>query len=73
MDSLLINDGIVNMSGFDYGFIGGATFKLNSHQIALTGMIESSSEKNAIEKEQRDKGKEVKKTNGISKISRISI
>ena len=49
MDSLLINEGIVNLSGFDYGFIGGATFKLNSHQIAFTGMIESSSEKNAIE------------------------
>lgn len=49
MESLLISDGIVNLDGFDYGFIGGASFKLNQFQLAFTGTIYSASEKNAIE------------------------
>lgn len=49
MESLLVSDGIVNLDGFDYGFIGGASFKLNQFQMAFTGTIDSSSEKNAIE------------------------
>lgn len=49
IESLLVSDGIAQLNGFDYGFIGGASFKLNQFQIAFTGTIDSSSEKNAIE------------------------
>lgn len=49
MDVLLINDGIVSLDGYNYGFIGGATFKLSKFKIAFTGVIDSSSEKNAVE------------------------
>lgn len=49
IESLLVSDGIAELKGFDYGFIGGASFKLNQFQIAFTGTIDSSSEKNAIE------------------------
>ena len=56
MDVLLINDGIVDLDGFDYGFIGGATFKLSKFKMAFTGTIESSSEKNAVEKFLSERG-----------------
>lgn len=49
IDSLLISDGIAELDGFDCGFIGGAAFKTAPDQIAFTGTIECSSEKNAIE------------------------
>ena len=49
LDVLLVNDGIASLDGFDYGFIGGAAFKLNRSEIAFTGVIDSLSEKNAIE------------------------
>ena len=56
MDVLLINNGIVKLDGFDYGFIGGATFKLNKFKMAFTGTIDSSSEKNVIEKFLSERG-----------------
>lgn len=56
MDVLLINDGIVSLDGFDYGFIGGATFKLSKFKMAFTGTIDSSSENNAVEKFLNERG-----------------
>ena len=49
MDVVLTDNSIVELSGFDHGFIGGAAFKLSEFKIAFTGTIESSTEKNAIE------------------------
>ena len=56
IESLLVSDGIAGLEGFDCGFIGGASFKINSHQIAFTGTIECSQEKNAIESFLADRG-----------------
>jgi len=39
IDVLLIHKGFVRLSGFDYGFIGGASFKLNKQTLAFTGDI----------------------------------
>ena len=49
MDVLLTDNSIVELKGFEHGFIGGAAFKLSEFKIAFTGLIESPSEKNAIE------------------------
>lgn len=49
MDVLLTDNSIVDLNGFNNGFIGGAAFKLSKFKIAFTGTIESSKEKNAIE------------------------
>lgn len=56
MDVLLTDNSIVELNGFEHGFIGGAAFKLNEFKIAFTGMIESSKEKNAIENFLKERG-----------------
>lgn len=40
MRVLHIQHGFIELEGFDYGFIGGATFKLNDETIAFTGRID---------------------------------
>ncbi len=40
MDVLLIESGGIDLPGYDYGFIGGATVKLNKNLLAFTGTIE---------------------------------
>lgn len=40
-DSLLISQGYVNLDGFEYGFIGGAAFKLGRNRLAFTGVIDA--------------------------------
>lgn len=37
---LHIQHGFIELDGFDYGFIGGATFKLNDETLAFTGRID---------------------------------
>lgn len=37
---LLIRPGFIELSGFEYGFIGGASFKLSEGELAFTGRLE---------------------------------
>lgn len=39
MDVLLIRQGYIKLSGTDYGFIGGSSFKYNRHTLVFTGNI----------------------------------
>lgn len=39
MDVLLIRQGYIELSGVDYGFIGGSSFKVNKNTLAFTGNI----------------------------------
>lgn len=39
MDILLIRQGYIELSGTDYGFIGGSSFKYNRNTLAFTGNI----------------------------------
>lgn len=45
IDVLLISHGYVNLSGFDYGFFGGAAFKIGTDQIAFTGTLDKHPDK----------------------------
>ncbi|MBO4339199.1 MAG: hypothetical protein J5877_04700 [Clostridia bacterium] len=45
---LLIRKGYVMLEGFDYGFIGGAAFKLNESNLAFIGKIENHPDFNLI-------------------------
>ncbi len=40
MDVLLIEPGHIDLDGYDYGFIGGASFKINSNTVAFTGNLD---------------------------------
>lgn len=40
IDVLLISPGFVKLAGFDYGFIGGAAFKLSAERLAFTGVLD---------------------------------
>jgi len=41
MDTLLINEGFFELSGYDYGFIGGSAFKTENDTLIFTGMIDA--------------------------------
>ena len=45
MDVLLISQGYVNLPGFDYGFFGGAAFKIGIDRIAFTGTLDKHPDK----------------------------
>ncbi len=49
MNVLLIDKPFVVLDGFEYGFIGGASFKINADEIAFTGLINDAAIKNRIE------------------------
>lgn len=49
MNVLLINEPFVALAGFEYGFIGGASFKINADEIAFTGQITVAAIRNKIE------------------------
>ncbi len=49
MNVLLINEPFVALDGFDYGFIGGASFKINADEIAFTGRINDTVIRDRIE------------------------
>ncbi|MCD7749821.1 MAG: hypothetical protein LUH42_07205, partial [Oscillospiraceae bacterium] len=40
MDVLEIMPGYIDLVGFDYGFIGGASFKLDENTVAFTGLLD---------------------------------
>ena len=46
--SLKIRPGYIELPGFDYGFIGGATFKLNRNALAFTGRLDNHPDKQNI-------------------------
>ena len=39
LDVLEIEPGHIELPGYDYGFIGGCSFKLNAHELAFTGSL----------------------------------
>jgi len=45
---LKISPGYVELSGYNYGFIGGATFKITENIIAFTGHLDNHPDKDAI-------------------------
>lgn len=55
---LRVRPGLAKLEGFSDGFIGGATFKLSSGELAFTGKIADSLERNRIEKFIRRRGVE---------------
>ena len=48
IDVLEIQPGFVALEGFDYGFIGGAAFKISSDRLAFTGTLDYHPDKRAI-------------------------
>lgn len=48
IDVLLISSGYFELDGYDYGFIGGASFKISSNKLAFTGSLEKHPDKNKI-------------------------
>lgn len=49
IEALLVEKDIAALDGFEYGFIGGASFKIDRNKIAFTGIINNTDEKNRIE------------------------
>lgn len=47
-DILLVSSGHIELSGFAYGFIGGASFKISKSQIAFTGQLDHHPDKQKI-------------------------
>ena len=60
IDVLLIRKGFVKLDGFDYGFIGGASFKINENTLCFIGKIENHPDFNKIKKFLSDKNIEYK-------------
>lgn len=48
LDVLLISPGFIELAGFDYGFIGGASFKISSDKLAFTGRLDGHKNKTEI-------------------------
>lgn len=48
IDSLKIAQGYIDLPGYDYGFIGGASFKINKNTIAFTGLLDNHPDKQRI-------------------------
>lgn len=48
LDALLISAGFIELRGFEYGFIGGSTFKLSAERLAFTGSLDRHPDKTAI-------------------------
>jgi len=55
IDSLLIEPGYIDLKGYDYGFIGGSSFKISENELAFTGVLDSHPNKDAIESFLKDK------------------
>lgn len=49
VEALLVEKGLAALDGFEYGFIGGASFKIDRNIIAFTGIIKNTYERNRIE------------------------
>lgn len=50
MDVLYLEKPFVALEGFEYGFIGGAAFKISEQELAFTGVIENTIIKEQIER-----------------------
>lgn len=48
MDVLLVEPGHIKLDGFNYGFIGGATFLINEKLLAFTGILTAHPDKDRI-------------------------
>ena len=48
IDVLEIQPGYIELEGFDYGFIGGASFKISSDKLAFTGLLDRHPDKEKI-------------------------
>lgn len=48
LNVLLISQGHIKLDGFDYGFIGGSTFKLSKYELAFTGLLDKHPDKDRI-------------------------
>lgn len=48
LDCLLIEPGNILLDGFDYGFIGGSSFKISDDCICFTGVLDDHPDKDAI-------------------------
>jgi hypothetical protein len=48
LEVLLISPGHIILDGFDYGFIGGASFLLDDHTMAFTGTLDRHPDKDVI-------------------------
>ena len=48
LDCLKIEKGDINLDGYNYGFIGGASVKLNEKEILFFGDIENNNDKKAV-------------------------
>lgn len=49
LDVLRIRPGFIELEGFEYGFIGGASFKLSRGEMAFTGRMDTHPDRDAIE------------------------
>ena len=49
IDALLVDKRLNALDGFDYGFIGGASFKIGKNKLAFTGNINNVTERERIE------------------------
>lgn len=56
LDVLEIEPGHIELPGFDYGFIGGCSFKLNAHELAFTGNLRTHPDAERIESFLRERG-----------------
>lgn len=49
LNVLSVNEKLTALDGFEHGFIGGASFKINRNEMAFTGTINNSNERKRIE------------------------
>ena len=53
---LLVREDLTALDGFEHGFIGGASFKVNRNEMAFTGIIEDEAERRSIERFLNERG-----------------
>ena len=56
IDVLLVDEKITALDGFEHGFIGGASFKINRNEMAFTGVINDAAQKLLIESFLNERG-----------------
>ena len=56
MDVLQVNEKITALDGFEHGFIGGSSFKINRNEMAFTGVINDKAERRRIERFLNERG-----------------
>lgn len=56
MDVLCVSEKLTALDGFEHGFIGGASFKINRNEMAFTGIINDNTERHRIERFLNERG-----------------